>query len=155
METVDSPKNRKIISCKWVYKIKQNADGSVARYKARLVAQGFSQVERVDNTETFAPVTRFTSFRVVLALAAKNGWHLEQTDVSNAFLNIKIEEELYMAQPRGFESPGPRKVCKILKGLYGFKQRPRYWNIDIHKCLVSDGFKQSKVGACMSALKRE
>ena len=73
-------------------------------------------MEGDDYDETFAPVARFTSSRVVLTLVARHGWHLEQTDVSNAFLNVSIEEGLYMAQPRGFEVPGPPKVCKILKG---------------------------------------
>ena len=163
---VDPPEGRKIIGCKWVYKFKFNPDGSIARHKARLVAKGYSQVEGIDYNETFAPVARFTSFRMVLSMSIEQNWILEQGDVGNAFLNVTIEEELYMTQPEGFEVEDdggstrtasasilnrrtPRKVCRVLKGLYGFKQMPRYWNEDIHAVLVDFGLVRSQVDPCL------
>jgi hypothetical protein len=92
-----------VVSSKWLLKIKHVADGSIEKYKARFVAYGFSENEGIDYEETFAPVTRYTSIRTIIALAAKMKWKLHQMDVKTTFLNGVIEEEVYIEQPQGFE----------------------------------------------------
>jgi len=100
----------------------------VVRNKARLVAQGYSQQEGIDYEETFAPVARLEAIRIFLAFAASKGFKLYQMDVKSAFLNGFIEEEVYVKQPPGFESPKfPDRVFKLQKALYGLKQAPRAW----------------------------
>jgi len=111
-DLVDRPTKRKVIGTKWVYKAKYKSDGSLEKYKARLVAKGFAQVEGFDFEETFAPTTRMTTIRMVLAMAAEKGWPVYQMDVKSAFLNGNLEEEVYVEQPSGFVIPGSkRKVC--------------------------------------------
>jgi len=122
---VPLPKGRKPISCKWVFKIKHGVHGEVERYKARLVARGFTQTFIVDYNETFAPVAKFVSIRCILALSAME---IHQIDVKTAFLNGDLEEEIYMEQPEGFTHEGEHLVCKLHKSLCGLKQSPRAWN---------------------------
>lgn len=126
-----------VVSCKWIYRVKeeQKQDGKLGvRYKARLVARGFSQIEGLDYYETFAPVVKFTSIRVLLALVSVNDLHLHQMDVITAFLNGELEEEVYMEQPRGYEEGDPSSVVSLLKkALYGLKQAPRQWYAAIHE----------------------
>ncbi|KAM5572540.1 hypothetical protein ABKV19_012545 [Rosa sericea] len=138
---VPCPKNRNIVGSKWIYKVKKNPDGSVSRYKARLVAQGFSQTKGLDYDETFSPVVRHSTVRVILALAAMNNWELRQLDVKNAFLHGDLKEEVYMAQPQGFvDSMHPDYVCLLRKSLNGLKQAPRAWNEKFTSFLPSLGF---------------
>jgi hypothetical protein len=123
-----------VVSSKWPFKIKHVADGSIEKYKARFVARGFSQKEGIDYEETFAPVSRYTSIRTIIALAAKMKWKLHQMDMKTTFLNGVIEEEVYIEQPQGFEVENMKsRVCKLKKALYGLKQAPRAWcgRIDI------------------------
>ena len=117
------PKGRKAIDNKWVFKIKRKPDGTVDRYKARLVVRGFSQIEGVDFFETFSPVARFDTIRALLSLAVNENLVLKQFDIKTAFLNSNLEEEIFMKQPAGFED-GSGRVCKLLKSLYGLKQAP-------------------------------
>eukprot|EP00253_Pinus_taeda_P013116 PITA_13116 len=101
-EIVRRPEGKSVVGSRWIYKVKQVADRSVEKYKARFVAQGFSQIERIDYEETFAPVARYSSIRMILALSAQMGWHIHQMDVKTVFLNGVFEEEVYIEQPEGF-----------------------------------------------------
>ena len=137
-ELVDLPPNRKAVKSKWVFKLK--ADG---RYRARLVAKGFTQIPGVDFDETFSPVARFESLRMLLALAALEDWHIHQMDVKSAFLNGVLDEEIYMEQPQGFITTGAEtKVCRLSKAIYGLKQASRQWNLQLHGSLTGLGFKR-------------
>ncbi|KAJ0890287.1 putative RNA-directed DNA polymerase [Helianthus annuus] len=140
---VDLPKGRKPIGCKWVYKIKYKASGEVERYKARLVAKGFNQREGIDFGETFSPVVKMVTVRIVLKLAVNNGWPLYQLDVNNAFLYGSLSEDVYMTLPQGYFNNEKTKVCKLVKSLYGLKQAPRQWNEKLTSVLVDMGFVQS------------
>ena len=125
---VEHPPDCHPIGTKWVFKNKQGEDGMVVRNKARLVAQGYSQQEGIDYEETFAPVARLEAIRIFLAFAASKGFKLYQMDVKSAFLNGFLEEEVYVKQPPGFESPKfPDRVFKLQKALYGLRQAPRAW----------------------------
>jgi histone deacetylase 1/2 len=134
-----------LIDCKWVYKIKRKADGSIDRYKGRLVAKGFKQQYGIDYEDTFSPVVKIATIRLVLSLAVARGWCLRQLDVQNAFLHGILEEEVYMKQPPGFEKDNTAHlVCKLDKALYGLKQAPRAWYSRLSTKLISLGFKASK-----------
>jgi hypothetical protein len=128
-----------------VFKIKQGANGEVERYKAKLVARGFTQTYRVDYNKTFVPVAKFTSIRCIFALAALEDMEIHQMDVKTAFLNGELEEEIYMEQPQGFvHQGGEHLVCKLQKSLYGLKQSPRAWNQKLDAFLKSIEFMKSE-----------
>ena len=149
-ELVELPEGRKPVGSKWVFKLKTNADGSVERCKARLVAQGYSQKEGLDYDDTFSPVVRPESVRSVVALACKEGLKLHQMDITTAFLNGDLEETIYMNQPEGFVAEGQEHlVCRLKKSLYGLKQSPRCWNRALDTQLKSMGFKQSTSDPCI------
>ncbi|CAJ2657372.1 unnamed protein product [Trifolium pratense] len=144
-ELVSLPNGKKPVGCKWVYTVKYKADGSIERYKARLVAKGFTQTYGIDYSETFAPVAKMNTVRVILSLAANYNWNLQQFDVKNAFLHGELEEEIYMDVPPGYrEDIATNTVCKLKKALYGLKQSPRAWFGRFTKVMVGLGFKQSQ-----------
>ena len=153
-ELVDLPTGKKAISCKWVYKVKQNPDGSIERYKARLVIKGFSQTKGVDYDQTFSPVVRNSTIRTLLSVAASERMHLMQFDVSTAFLYGDLTEEIYMKQPEGFSDNSDR-VCKLKRSLYGLKQAPRCWNRRFGSYLQKLGFQQSDADPCLFILEKD
>jgi Reverse transcriptase (RNA-dependent DNA polymerase) len=141
---VPPPFNQKVIGCKWVFKTKRNSDGSIERHKTRLVAKGFNQVCGIDFEETYSPIVRPTTIRVTLSLALNLNWTLRQLDVSNAFLNGDLNEQVFMQQPQGFTDPtNPDFVCLLHKSLYGLRQAPRVWFEKLSSTLLSFGFSAS------------
>jgi histone deacetylase 1/2 len=109
-----------VIDSRWVYKVKWKPDGSVDRFKARLMAKGFKQHHSVDYDDTYSPMIKPTTIRVVLSLAMMQGWQIQQLDVDNAFLHGHLEEDVYMVQPPGYvDQCFPQHVCKLEKSLYG------------------------------------
>jgi hypothetical protein len=125
---VPRPQNHRVVTCKWALKHKRDAMNRIVRLKARLVARGFSQIYGIDYLDTYAPVVKLASIRILLAIAAIYDLHIHQMDVVTAFLAGELEEEIYMEQPEGFEIGNPDSedlVCKLLRSLYGLKQAPR------------------------------
>ena len=121
-QIVDRPADKLFITSKWVFKKKLNMAGQVEKYKARLVARGFMQEEGIDYTETYSPTVRFESIRLMLAAAASEGQHMEQMDVTTAFLYAELREEVYLEIPEGmFEEEMHGKVLRLYKALYGLK----------------------------------
>jgi hypothetical protein len=147
-DIVPRPKDKSMVSSKWIYKIKHATDGSVEKFKERFVARGFTQKEGINYEETFAPVARYTSIRTIIALTSVLGWKLHQMDVKTTFLNGKIEHEVFVEQPNGFvlHNKGTH-VCKLRKALYGLKQAPRVWYDRIDGFLKGPGFQKSDADA--------
>jgi len=129
--------------CKWLFTIKHKVDRSIERLKARLVAKGFIQSYVIDYQETFAPVAKLNTIRVLLSLAANQDWPLHQLGIKNAFLNGDLEEEVYMEIPSGLEtSSNINRVCRLKKSLYGLKQSPRAWFDRFTKTVAQYGYSQ-------------
>lgn len=147
---VELPKGKKAVKCKWVFKRKRDATGNIERYKCRLVAKGYSQIEGVDYQETFSPVIRHATFRFLIAIAAKMNLNIHHMDVICAFLNGDLEEEIYLEQPENFVKKGQEKYVYLLKkALYGLKQASQAWNKNVSNFLLSLGFEQSKLEHCV------
>ncbi|XP_019058891.1 PREDICTED: uncharacterized protein LOC109116981 [Tarenaya hassleriana] len=142
---VDHPPNQHAIGSKWIYKIKYRSNGDIERHKARLVAQGYTQTYGENYTDTFAPVAKLPTVRVILSLATNFDWSLWQMDVKNAFLQGDLDEEIYMVPPPGYrEKLGPNKVCKLRKSLYGLKQSPRASYSKLNTALATHAFSRSE-----------
>ena len=152
-ELTELPKGRKAIKSGWVFQRKRNPDGSVGKYKARLVAKGYSQVEGVDFFDTFAPVAKPTTVKIILAIANSLGMVIHQGDVRAAYLNGKMDEDIYMEQPEGFEVlseiGGAKLYCKLLQAIYGTKQAGRIWRKTLKRFLEKIGFKVSIMDPCL------
>lgn len=150
---VPRPKNKNIVDCKWVFTIKNDEFGKPLRYKARLVARGFTQEYLVDYDETFAPVARITSFRFLIIFANQFNLLIHHMDVKTAFLNGVLKEEIFMNVPEGVSSHGD-SVCKLNKSIYGLKQAARCWFEVFEKALTEKGFQSSSVDRCIYILDR-
>jgi hypothetical protein len=147
---VDRPNGTNVVGCKWVYRIKLKADGSIERFKARLVAQGFTQQYGIDFKETYSPVIRGATFRWLLAMATLHNWDMRMLDVTTAYLNGLLEEDIYMEIPEGFgDNKNGTKVLKLVKGLYGLKQAGRVWYNTLSRHLRSLNYIQSRADPCI------
>lgn len=145
-----------VIDCKWVFRIKEKPDGSIDRHKARLVAKGFTQEYGIDYEETFSPVVKHTTIRILLSLAVIRGWSIRQIDIQNAFLHGFLEEDVYMHQPPGFiDFQHPDYLCKLDKALYGLKQAPRAWFSRLSNKLLELGFSPSKADVSLFIFHKE
>jgi hypothetical protein len=142
-QVVPRPAGKKVIGSKWVFKVKRNADGSIERYKGRVVAKGYNQRPGFDYIEIFAPTVRMPTIRVVLAISALHDYHLRSIDISHAYLNGEMDCDVYMEQPEGFAEGDPRQtVCLLQKSIYGTKQGGNRWNKKMCAVLKSMGFTQ-------------
>lgn len=149
-DLADLPTDKKPINTKWVFKTKKDVAGNIVKYKARLVGKGYAQRKGEDYQETYAPVIKHSSLRYILALAAKNGWLIEQMDAITAFLQGELPDEIYIRQPEGFvNSNESTKVCRLRKAIYGLKQSSRVWNEKLDAALISLGLKQSDYDPCV------
>ena len=147
---VQLPAGKKAVGSKWIFKTKFKSDGSVERHKARLVARGFTQTYGVDYKETFAPVAKMNTVRVLLSLALNHDWSLHQMDVKNAFLHGELEEEVFMQLPPGHpNSSDPNLVCKLHKAIYGLKKSPRAWFAKLSSVLEGIGFCRSNADSSL------
>ena len=145
-KVIPRPTRKSMITSRWLYKIKHATGGSIEKYKAIFVARGFTQKEGIDYAENCAPIARYTTIRTIISLVVVFGWKLHQMDVKIAFLNGKIDEEVYIEQPEGFVTHGDKShVCKLKKALYGLKQAPRVWYARMDGFLHSLGFSKSTI----------
>ena len=147
---IDHTPGTKTVGCKWIFKKKIDMDGNVQTYKARLVAKGYTQTQGIDYEETFSPVAKIQSIRILLAIAAFHDYEIWQMDVKTAFLNGKLTENVYMVQPEGFiDSKYPNRVYKLERSIYGLKQASRSWNLCFHEKVKEFGFSRSEDESCV------
>ena len=152
-ELVDPPPGANILGSKWVFAVKTKPDGTLERFKARLVVQGFGQIEDLDYEKTFASTTGRGTVRTFFALVCALGMHCRQLDVTTAFLYGDVDKEIYMRQPPGHDD-GSGKVCKLLRSLYGLKQAPRIWQETLRSSLLALGFVVSQLDPSLYFLKK-
>lgn len=144
-----------VVGNRWVFRIKRLSDVSIERYKARLVAKGFHQRPGVDFSDTFSPVIKHATIRLVLGVATASNWPLHQLDVNNAFLQGNLKEEVYMTQPLGFMDPDkPYHMCRLNKVIYGLKQAPRACYNELREFLLQLGFKNTLGDASLFVLNK-
>ena len=149
-ELTELSPDKKAVSLKWIFKVKRDAKDVFEKYKVRIVVREFSQIAGLDFNETFAPVVRIESIRIILALAAANDLYILHVDCKNAFLHGKSDVELYVSQPEGFcDEEFPDKVLRLNKSLYGLKQAPRIWYLFLCGVIVGPGFVQLEMDSCI------
>eukprot|EP00833_Pecoramyces_ruminatium_P002112 jgi/Orpsp1_1/1176144/evm.model.c7180000056545.1 len=139
------PENANIITTRWVLKYKRNSEGVIVKYKARLVARGFDQIYGVDYNNTFSPTLKQDTLRTIVSIAVQNKFNIHQMDIKTAYLNAKLDEEIYMEMPEGMKQKG---YCKLNRALYGLKQSGRMWNETLNKVLLKLGFKRFLSDPC-------
>ncbi|KAI0496003.1 hypothetical protein KFK09_022310 [Dendrobium nobile] len=155
-DLVPPPPNAQVLDCKWTFHKKFNSYGNVARFKARLVAQGNQQEYGIDYGETFSPVDKLPTIRVLFTIALSKGWPVQQLDVSNAFLHGQLTDTVYMAQPRGFiDNEFPDHVCHLRKSIYGLRQAPRQWYTTFMNYLIQLGFQYSTADPSLLTFKQD
>lgn len=147
------PVNKNVVGCRWIYKNKFSPYGSSRRCKSHLVAKGYNQQYGRDYTDTFNPVIKATTIRLILDIVVSRNWPIQQLDVNNAFLQGTLDEEDYMEQPPGFiDHDHPDYVCRLRRAIYGLKQAPRVWYLELKTFLLSLGFKNSLADTSMFVL---
>jgi hypothetical protein len=140
-ELTSLPEGKKAVGCKWVFTVKQSPEGKIERYKARMIARGYSQTYGIDYDEAFTPVTKMNTLRILISCVANFGWPLHQLDVKNVFLRGNLQEEVYMEVPPGMvAAANGGKVCKLKRALYGLKQSPRAWFDRFRSALCDMGY---------------
>ncbi len=147
-DLTELPSGKKPIQTKWVFKVKKDAVGNILKYKARLVAKGYTQRHHIDYEETFAPVVRYSSIRLLMALAVEYNLKIDQMDAITAFLQGEIDEEIYIQQPDGYDD-GSGKMCRLNKAMYGLKQAGRMWNLKLETSLKKFGLTKSQMDPCI------
>jgi len=153
---VKRPTNKKTIKTRYVYSIKELANGDIDKYKVRYVVKGFNQIHGIDYMETFSPVIKSKSVKILLSMANAEGWQVHQMDVKTAFLNAELTELLYVEQPDGFVNKQyPGYVWKLNKALYGLKQSPREWWLTMRDLLYSLGFEACNLDPCIFVLVKD
>jgi hypothetical protein len=149
-QLTELPHGRRTISSRWTFKVKKDANGDIEKFKARLCAKGFTQRAGIDYFDTFAPVMKPATLRVLVSMATARNLEIHQIDVKTAFLYGKLDEEIFMRQPPGYITPGQEHlVCRLLRGLYGLKQASRAWNQRLNAELVEIGFTRSDEDPCL------
>ena len=147
---VDLPPGCKTVGCKWVLRKNLKLDGSIDKFKARLVGKGFKQKVDLDFFDTFSLITRITSIRFLIAITAILYLKIHQIDEKTTFLNGDLEEEIYMDQLEGFVEPGQEsQVCKLTKSLYGLKQAPKQWHGKFDSCMIVNDYKSNEYDKCI------
>ncbi|GJU59852.1 zinc finger, CCHC-type containing protein [Tanacetum coccineum] len=137
----DLPPGCKPLGCKWIFKRKLKVDGTIEKFKARLVIQGFKQKSGIDYFDTYAPVAHISTIRLLIVMTSIHNLVIHQMDVKTTFLNGDLDEEVYMNQPQGFIMPGnENKVCKPIKCFYGLKQAPKQWHQKFNEVVLSNGY---------------
>lgn len=155
---VKPPPGRLLVDCKWIFKSKEDEKGNEVKKKARLVARGFSQKYGIDYEETYSPVMKMSTLRLLLAIACTKSYKVKYADFEAAYLQSDMNEEIYMRQPVGFEKndlEGKPYACLLKKSLYGLKQSGRNWNLRINKWLLDNGFTRSKYDTCLYLAKKK
>jgi len=144
--TIPRPHGKNVVGCKWVFRLKRKADGSIDKYKACLVVRGFTQIYGIDYYDTYSLVARLASFRFILAIAVCNDWEVEAFDFNSAYLNgeLDADEEIYMQEPPGYETGEADAVKRLLKVLYGLKQAGRKWYNVLHTAVTDLGFQVAR-----------
>jgi hypothetical protein len=150
------PVGRQAIGTRWVFKVKPGHLTTPPRYNSRFVAKGYAQIKGIDYEETYSPVVRYDSLRVILSMCADLDLEMSQLDIKTAFLYGLVKEDIYITQPEGFVTPGKEHlVCKLVKCIYGLKQAPRVWNVKFNDFILRFGFVRSKHDSCVYFRRRE